>query len=416
MPAPTSHLFAVLLLMASIIGCSPHRKPAVPANLANSATVLNNPALRTWDDKFSTPFWDEIMRAGKTEFAIRAAAGETGPLPPAYYLAISGGGANGAYGAGLLCGWTKTGKRPEFKVVTGISTGALTAPFAYCGSAYDEKLKKVYTHVKTKQIAISRWILAPITDDAMMDTSPLHKLLKELVDEQMMKDIAREYARGRILMVATTDLDANKGVIWNIGAIASSGDPKALELIHSILIASAAIPAAFPPVMIDVEAGGKQFQEMHVDGGTKAQVFLYPPTFKFKEIAAKEHIMRDRIAYVIRNARLDSEWQSVERKALPIAARAIDSLIQTQGIGDLYRIYLETQRDGVDFNLAYIPPTFNERPKEDFDPVYMTKLFDNGFNAVTKTGGYLWEKSPPGFTPTSPIVVPSTLPATVPAK
>jgi hypothetical protein len=332
------------------------------------------------------------------EIELRRAAGEHGPLPTAYYLAISGGGADGAYGAGVMCGWTDAGTRPEFKVVTGISTGALTAPFVFLGPAYDDRLRKVYTSVSTDEIATSRGMLAALYSDALMDTVPLRTLLGTLVDERMMQDIAREYARGRLLMVATTNLDANRGVIWNVGAIASSGDPKALKLIHDILIASAAIPAAFPPVMIDVELDGVRYQEMHVDGGAKAQVFLYPPTFALSARASEEGIERERVAYVIRNARLDPQWASVQRRTLSIAGRAISSLIQTQGVGDLYRIYMITQRDGVGFNLAFIPPTFNVKATEDFDPVYMTKLFEVGYTAATAPGGYPWHKSPPGFT------------------
>jgi predicted acylesterase/phospholipase RssA len=195
----------------------------VPTELADRATVLNNPGVRTWDDTLNQAFLDEMTRASKQEIELRRSAGESGPLPTAYYLAISGGGADGAYGAGLMCGWTTTGTRPEFKLVTGISTGALTAPFVYLGPTYDERLKKVYTSVKTAQIARSRGMLAALYDDALMDTVPLRKLLATLVDQQMMQDIAREYARGRMLFVATTNLDANRGVIWNVGAIASSG-------------------------------------------------------------------------------------------------------------------------------------------------------------------------------------------------
>lgn len=397
---PSLVLNTLLVLSATMLSAcsSPRRAPAVPNELADRAMVLNDPAVRTWDDTLNPAFSEELFRAGSLEFELRREAGENGPLPPATYLAISGGGAEGAFGAGILCGWTATGTRPEFKVVTGISTGALTAPFAFLGSRYDDKLRKVYTSVTTAEIAKKRGILAAIYNDALMDTVPLRHLLATLVDDAMMRDIAAEYAKGRILMVATTNLDANRGVIWNIGAIASTGDPKALDLIHNILIASAAIPAAFPPVMFDVEVDGKKYQEMHVDGGAKAQVFLYPPTLHLNATAAAAGVQRDRIAYIIRNSRLDPKWSDVHRKTLPIAARAIDSLIQTQGVGDLYRIYMTSTRDGVDFNLAYIPATFNEQAKENFDPVYMTKLFDVGYALAIQSGGYPWQKTPPGFT------------------
>jgi predicted acylesterase/phospholipase RssA len=379
------------LMLASCV--APPRGPAVPPALEDRATVLNMPAIRTWGNALSEPFKEEMFRAARRELELRREAGETGPLPPAYFLAISGGGADGAFGAGLLCGWTAAGNRPDFKAVTGISTGALTAPFAYLGPRYDEQIRKVYTTVKTDQIADPRFVLAALFNDALMSTAPLARLMDQLVDEKMMRDIAAEYARGRLLLVGTTNLDAGRGVIWNIGAIAASGNPKALNLIHEILRASAAIPGAFPPVMIDVVVDGKHYQEMHVDGGTRAQVFLYPPSFELKSEAAAAGVQRDRIGYVIRNAKLSPGWADVRRRTLPIAARAISSLIQTQGFGDLFVIYMLCRRDGVDFNLAYIPATFQEEPKEDFDPVYMTKLFDVGFTAAKN--GYPWAKKPP---------------------
>jgi hypothetical protein len=399
---------ALVLLSGAMLlpGCGPSRGPAVPTDLTDRATVLGDPALRTWDHEFNPAFLAEVLRTATKEIELRRNAGDTGPLPPADFLAISGGGADGAYGAGLLCGWTAAGTRPEFKVVTGVSTGALTAPFAFLGPKYDEKLRKVYTSVNTDEICSSRGVLAAVLDDALMDTVPLRALLDKLMDEEMVRDIAREYARGRFLVVATTNLDADRGVLWNIGAIASRDDDASRKLLREILIASAAIPAAFPPVMVDVEVDGKRYQEMHVDGGAKSQVFLYPPSFQLQSTAAAEGLHRDRIAYVIRNARLDPTWVDVRRRTLSIAGRAISSLIASSGNGDLYRIFATTQRDGVDFNLAYIPAEFTEQPTQDFDPVYMTKLFNAGYNAATQNGGYPWRKAPPGFAgsqdPTAP--------------
>lgn len=374
---------------------APRRGPAVPVELADRATVLSMPAIRTWGNTLNPAFREEVLRAARRELDNGGPAARGDTLPPACYLAISGGGADGAYGAGLLCGWTAAGTRPEFKVVTGISTGALTAPFALLGPKYDGALRKVYTSITTRQIARPRGFLAALSDDALMDTRPLRQLMQEMVTDEMMRDIAREYGRGRLLLVGTTNLDAGRGVVWNIGAIAASGDPRALDLIHSVLLASAAIPGAFPPIMIDVQADGRAYQEMHVDGGVRAQVFLYPPSFDLRSRAASEALQRDRVAYVIRNARLDPTWESVPRRTLPIAGRAISSLIQTQGFGDLFRIYQLAQRDGVDFNLAFIPAAFQDKPREEFDPVYMSKLFDAGHAAARC--GYPWAKTPPGM-------------------
>jgi predicted acylesterase/phospholipase RssA len=178
--------------------------------------------------------------------------------------------------------------------------------------------------------------------------------------------------------------------------IAASSDPKALEIFRTIMIASAAIPGAFPPVLIDVTADGEHYQEMHVDGGAMTQVFIYPPSMHIQEVRAATH-KRERKVYIIRNSRMDAQWSQVERKTMSIAGRAIASLIQTQGIGDLDRIYLIAKRDKADFNLAFIPATFNAPHKEQFDTEYMRQLFTLGYEMAA--GSYPWEKAPPGFAP-----------------
>ena len=368
----------------------------MPEGSTDRAIVLGDPTLRTWGDELSPAFLNALFSAGMREIEqYRAVHGADAPLPPAEYLAISGGGPDGAYGAGLLAGWSEAGTRPQFKLVTGISTGALSAPFAFLGSKYDAQLKKVYTSTRTRDIMKERGMLAAVFDDALADTKPLEALLAKVLTDEMIDEIATEYGKGRLLLIATTNLDESRPVIWNIGAIAATKHPESKRLIRRVMIASAAIPAAFPPVMFDVTVDGKKYQEMHVDGGATAQLFLYPPSMNLRAQSAVAHFSRERHAYIIRNARLDARWASVKRQTLSIAGRAVSALIQTQGVGDLYRVYITTQRDGVAYNLAYIPATFDEKQAEEFDPVYMTKLFNVGF-AAGKNGGN-WEKRPPGL-------------------
>ena len=401
-----SGVFSVILVIFAMAlqGCAtPARQAAVPMGLEDQAQVPGFPDVRyrVGVAKDMAAMTQEGIEAYRREQAQLAASGRSGQLPPAVFLAVSGGGDNGAFGAGLLNGWTAAGDRPVFKLVTGISTGALIAPFAFLGSAYDAQLKEFYTTTSQKDILEKRSILAAITNDAMADNRPLWGLVGKALAQKMIDEIAVEYKKGRLLLVATVDLDARQGIIWNMTKIAASGHPKALELFRSILIASAAIPGAFPPVMLDVEAGGKQYQEMHVDGGTMAQVFLYPPTIsaKIKELEKGIAEARERKLYIIRNSRLDPEWAHVDRRTLTIAGRAIGSLIHTQGIGDLYRIYTTAQQDGLDYNLAYIPSTFNVPKKEDFETAYMRQLFDVGYSMAAK--GYPWQKTPPGMQPSA---------------
>ena len=389
-------LRAGLLVLAGCLAgaCSPAKRlPAVPVDLEGQAEVVGLPGVRYMNDV--SPLIRDALESVERERAALGAAGQTGPMPPAHFLALSGGGDKGAFGAGLLVGWTAAGTRPEFKLVTGVSTGALIAPFAFLGSKYDEQLKAVYTNISNKDIVKKRGFQAAVMDDALADNAPLWQLTRKYITAGLLHDIAVEHAKGRMLLIGTTNIDAMKGVIWNIGKIAASGKPEALNLVHAILVASAAIPAAFPPVLIDVEAGGKRYQEMHVDGGATAQVFVYPTSYNLKEVADAAGIERERHVWIIRNARLDPDWADVERRTLTIAGRAVSSLIQTQGRGDLYRIFAVTQRDGVDFNLAYISPTFSAPHPEDFDTGYMRALFQYGYDQAAK--GYAWEKSPPGY-------------------
>lgn len=388
----------LLFTVAFVASCGPlTRGPAVPEALAGEATVFNKPAIRSWGDELSVPFRDELLQAAKRQrVELDARPDPTAPAP-SYFLALSGGAADGAFGAGILCGWSVAGTRPEFSVVTGVSTGALIAPLAFLGASYDDKLRELYTTVRTRDIANQRFILTGLLGDSLMDITPLSRKIDEIVDEQMMRDIAREYARGRVLVIATSNADSDRGVVWNIGAIAASGHPDSLKLIRDLLIASAAIPAVFPPVMIDVEADGRHYQEMHVDGATQSQVFLYPPSLMLRLESEMRGARRERTAYVIRNGRLDPQWSEVSRRTIPIAVWAISSLIRANGLGDLLRIYFITKRDSVDFNLAFIPSTFRAEPAELFDPVYMTALFDYGFAAATAPGGFPWHKVPPGW-------------------
>lgn len=392
---------AVVVLFCTVVfgftqGCSaPTRLAAVPKEQQAAATVGGMEGIRYWQDGDLASLRQDSIEAYRREVGQRAAAGDDGPPPPANYLAISGGGEDGAFGAGLLIGWTAAGTRPEFKLVTGISTGALTAPFAFLGPAYDQQLKEVYTTIGPADVLKERGMLAAVFNDALTDNAPLRELIAKYVNAEMLAEIAAEHAKGRILLIGTTNLDARRPVIWNIGKIAATGSPDAVELVRDILVASSAIPAAFPPMMIDVTVDGTPYQEMHVDGGASAQVFVYPPALHVKDVSEQAGVDRERRVHIIRNSRLDPDWADTERRTLSIAERAVSSLIQTQGIGDLYRIYAITERDGVDFNLAYIPASFNVPLNEPFDPDYMNALFKLGYDLGRS--GDPWVKVPPKY-------------------
>lgn len=385
--APAAKLVPALVLAAACAHL-PERNPLPPEG-ANAATVLGIPRVRSWGDE-PPPWVHQWFERTDQELKDRYPGVYGKPLT---YLAISGGGEDGAFAAGLLLGWTAAGDRPEFSVVTGVSAGALVAPFAFLGPEYDHVLRIVSADLQAKDVYKERGLIRAIRTDAMATTEPLQSLIAKYVDEEVMEKIAAAYRDGRNLNIGTANLDSMRPVIWRIGAIANSGHPDALGLIRKILLASASIPGAFPPVMIPVQYDGESYDELHVDGGAASQVFLYPIGLDVEAVNRRLAIPGRSKVYLIRNSRLDPMYEQVDNRLFPIAGRSISSLVRTQGIGDLYRIYLETCRDGLEFNLAYIPSDFTEMPDEVFDVDYMRELYQMAFERASS--GYPWEKMPP---------------------
>jgi predicted acylesterase/phospholipase RssA len=392
---PTTQLACLWRTLAAsavlvLAGCSSlERLPAVPGALQYEASVPGMPNIR-----YRQPQVDELLKDLRTTVAREQdelrKKGYDGPLLPISFLALSGGGENGAFGAGLLVGWTARGDRPEFNIVTGISTGALIAPFAFLGPRYDAQLKRLYTEIAAHDVLELRIMVGALFEDALADNLPLQRLVAANVTQEILDAIADESRKGRMLLVGTTDLDAQRSVYWNLTLMAESRSPQALALIRKILVASAAIPGELPPAMIDVEAQGKHYQEMHVDGGTTQQVFMLPPEIVITSVARRE-----RTIYVIRNSRMAVESTEVKRDALSIAGRAVSSLIDTQGIGNLYEIAAQARRDGAHFRLAHIPDSFDRELNEPFDRQYMNELFLIGYKLGA--AGYPWATRPPGL-------------------
>ena len=401
--AARAYRFAVwpclLVLMPLLlgVGCATVSHNTVPKELVSEATVLDMPDVRAWGDEYSPVLQRSLVESVQQARAIdpRGVVDATGAVS---VLALSGGGANGAFGAGLLKGWSEAGTRPVFKLVTGISTGALIAPFAFLGSGYDATLEEFYTTITTEDIYRERSYLAILFDpSSMTDTTPLQKVVAKQVDENILAAVAQAHQRGRRLFIGTTNMEAGRLMIWDMGAIAVSGKPGALELFRKVMLASAAIPVAFPPMYIPVEAGGKRYEEMHVDGGTAAQVFFYGFTLDL-HAAAREVGIQTRVPvrlFIVRNGKLTVPWQLVSPSILPIADRSLNGLIGSQVVGDLYRIYTVAQQDGIEFNLAYIPADYEIGAQESFDKEAMKSLFRLGYE--WGRAGYPWQKLPPGL-------------------
>lgn len=388
------------------------------AALAEQAIVADLPGIRYWGDENPADIEAEVRRRLPNMPRIAQGATKAGNRPIVEVLALSGGGGDGAFGAGLLAGWTERGDRPEFEVVTGVSAGAIIAPFAFLGPSEDKHLKAVWTTYRTSQIATAEILPGLLGGgSALADTRPLAELIAKYVDAGMLRRIADEYAKGRILMIGTTNLDAQRPVVWNMCEIAASGHPRALDLFRKVILASAAIPGAFPPVSIEVTANGRKYEEMHVDGGTTREVFVTPvnaPFRAFDKLYAAKPVRR---LYILKNGKIDPEPVVVEAQTIPIAARAISTLIKNQSIGDIYRIYRMAKDDGAAFHFVAVPPTFEYKARELFDPPYQRALYEQGF--AMGVSGVPWMTEPPDQKPlvpaqTSAIVKTSPTPKKAP--
>ncbi|MEK1894316.1 MAG: patatin-like phospholipase family protein [Rhizobium sp.] len=385
-------LLAPLLALSACI--APSARIAMTEGQQETARVGTPKLARFWGDEV-TP---ELRSVVAFQFhQIKAAAAEgirPGSVKKADYLAISGGGGSGAFGAGYLKGWSERGDRPQFEVVTGVSTGALAAPFAFLGQKYDQQLEDIYTKYSDKDIMRSRGI-AGFLGDSFYDNSPLRTLIAKYVTDDTLAAIAKEYQTGRRLLVQTTNIDAQRPVIWDVSAISASQRPDRRELVIDILLASAAIPAMFPPVRLPVQAGdGKIYQELHVDGGVAAQVFFAPPEIGLDAFERKEFShTRARSLYVIRNGQLHTAYEPAKATVIPLAQRAIDTMIKYQGVADLNRLETLTKLGHARLFYTSIPKDFVDKKETQFDPEYMRSLFKTGYSAGV-AGEWLQETPP----------------------
>lgn len=385
--------------MLLVSGCATLPRNPVPLDDIYSATVPGMPDSRAWGGEISPEFQRDIVESVRQERAagitdLSSGVGEESAL------AISGGGSDGAFGAGFLAGWTAAGNRPDFKLVTGISTGALSAPFAFLGSTYDEELKEVYTTTSTENILDRLGIFSILfRGESLAKTDPLKDLVALHIGEELLQAVAERHNLGYRLYIGTTNMDAQRLCIWNMGLIANYGTPEALQLFRDILVASASIPVALPPVMIEVEVevDGNRYDEMHTDGGTITQVFFYSGVVDLKAAARETGITSfgNSALYIIRNGQINSEPRQIERKLSDISERSVSTMIKSAAGNNLYRIYAFTNREGVAFHYVDIPDDFVSEATELFDQAEMKRLYDVGYELARS--GDSWLDAPPGF-------------------
>jgi len=388
----------LLVLAIALGGCGSLPRNAAPAERTLQATIPNLPEIRAWAGQPSTTMERDLAESFAQESAsdFPRGAGGTVRYP---HLALSGGGANGAFGAGYLAGWTKTGTRPTFKIVTGVSTGALMAPFAFLGAEYDEALRQFYTTTRSRDIFVLGTLLWQLlAGEALADTRPLQQLIERHVDEALLQKVAEAHRRGRRLYIGTVDLDVPQFVVWNMGLIATSGHPEALALFRKVMLASASIPVAFPPVFFEVELtpGGARYDEMHVDGGVGARVFLNGGVFRgsiIRERGGHGGAGREDI-FVIHNGQLVPIPEPIPRSLAAIAVRVLDTSGRAAALGDIFRIYSYAQTQQAGFQWITIPEDVAIDGDEVFDPVKMQSLYDLGLSLAA--AGRSWQLLPPG--------------------
>lgn len=386
-------VLAIIVALAAA-GCAPQllRNP-VPAKAYAAPLPTGLGDVRYWGDQLP-PHLSRLIEEKFQQVVTNRPWLVTNPKNPLAFLALSGGGSDGAYGAGVLVGWTAAGTRPEFEIVTGISTGALIAPFAFLGSHYDHVLTELYTTYSTKDVVETDFLAGVLGGAAVTEVTKLEQLIERYISTEVLHKIAIEHARGRRLLIGTTNLDAQRPVIWDMGAIASRGTPESATLFRKVLLASASIPAVFPPVLINIDEDDGVHDEMHVDGGTTSQVFFLPPAVLSAGLKNKSKSASLRKLYVILNNKLDPEYEAVKPTTFAIARRSISTLIKSAGRGDLFRLRETALASGVGMRIAAVPDSFEGRSTEPFDLDYMRLLYQLGYQQAAT--GYSWHDGPLG--------------------
>jgi hypothetical protein len=363
-----------LLCSLALAACTSLPRTPYSAADASSSRVLDIDGLRRYTDEPVTKFRFEKDDLSSTRT----------------YLALSGGGADGAYGVGVLNGWTAAGTRPTFSVVSGVSTGGLIAPFAFLGSQYDDTLREVYTSGIASSLLDDPSIIRVLFGSGLFGNKRLRELVARYVGPEILAAVARENAKGRKLLVVTTDLDTQRTVVWDMGKIAAVGSPEALRLFRDVMAASASIPLVFPPILIEAEGQGRRFEEMHVDGGVTAPVLTLPDALLFQGRLPGNSRMN---IYILVNKKLERTFELVSNSTLDVASRSLSSITQSQTRSVIFSTYDFAKRNRWGFHLSYIERDYPAAASEGFDTAYMRTLYQHGYEKAAS--GRAWTSTLP---------------------
>lgn len=369
------HAVVLCGLALALAACSSLPRTPYTAADATNSRVLDLDGLRRYADEPASKF--------------KLEKGDIAPIKT--YLALSGGGADGAYGVGVLNGWTAAGNRPSFSVVSGVSTGGLIAPFAFLGSRYDDTLKEVYTSGIAESLLQDPSLMRVLFGSGLFGNKRLRELVARYVGQDILSEVARENAKGRKLLIVTTDLDTQRTVIWDMGRIAAVGTPEALQLFRDVMAASASIPLVFPPIMIDAEGQGRRFQEMHVDGGVTAPVLTLPDALMFRERGWPANGRMN--IYILVNKKLEGNFELVSNSTIDVASRSISAITQAQTRSVILSTYDFARRNRLGFHLSYIERDYPAPETQGFDTAYMRALYQYGYDKAA--AGQAWTATPP---------------------
>ncbi|WP_050995192.1 patatin-like phospholipase family protein [Bradyrhizobium liaoningense] len=356
----------VLVCSLALGACTSLPRTPYTAAEASTSRVLDIDGLRRYADDPVTKFSFEKDNSTATRS----------------YLALSGGGADGAYGVGVLNGWTAARTRPTFSVVSGVSTG---------GPQYDDTLKEVYTSGIAESLLNDPSIVRVLFGSGLFGNTRLRELVARYVGPEIMAQVAREHAKGRTLLVVTTDLDTQRTAIWDMGKIAAVGTPEALKLFRDVMAASASIPLVFPPIMIDAEGQGRKFQEMHVDGGVTAPVLTLPEALLFQGGRLPGSAKMD--IYILVNKKIERNFELVSNGTIDVASRSLSAITQSQTRSIILSTYDFAKRNRLGFHLSYIARDYPAPPSEGFDTTYMRALYQYGYEKAAS--GQAWTSAPP---------------------
>ncbi|MFL5341025.1 MAG: patatin-like phospholipase family protein [Gemmataceae bacterium] len=393
MPRARFTLTLCLLMLAGCLGG--HRNP-VPPSLAVG--------VRERVDLSAPPSaYSRVDSETAHRMIAHFAEDEVDPVGPCRdVLVLSGGGMYGAFTAGVLTGWSQSGTRPTFHCVTGVSTGALVATLAFLGPDYDDTLARFAVTVDSHQIYRLRRPVSILWSASVASSEPLEKLIASVVTADLLTAVAKGHAQGRRLYVGTTNLESRRLVVWDMGAIAARGDTQALKLFRTVLLASCAIPGFFAPVPIEVEIDGKQYTELHVDGGASASLFLRLPELPPDQAAEVQRLVAEghrplsgSNLYIIVSGKLFADPAPVRLGFVPVAGSSLTSLLYAEARGDLYSLFTGSLVSGIKYHLTALPQEFVVNPDAtSFDPVEMRRLYDEGVRIGKSPRP--WQPVPPG--------------------